>query len=148
MFRRVHLRQDPPIVAAHLVDQRNSKMQAGLVVRIDDFAADRFDGELPFAHREQAGTHEQDHSHQRQQYVQRSVLHHRTPRARAGSSTGVTWISGSRVCGATVMVSFGLEIDSPPRDINLSSGRYFIVLLPLLSTITSLRFLFTLSLVS
>src|SRR5260221_13079243 len=111
-----------------------------MVVGVDDSSADRFAGERPFVRREQAGPPDQDRSHQRQQSVQRSVLHHRTPRAGAGSSTGVPWISGNRVCGATVMVSFGLEIDSRPRDINFSSGRYIMLLLPLVSTITLREF--------
>ncbi len=98
-------------------------MQPGLVVRLDDFAADRFDGELSLAHREEARAHDQNHRHQGQQDIEQPVLHQRTPRARAGSSTGVTWISGSRVCGATVIVSLGLEIDCGPEEINFSRGR-------------------------
>ena len=141
MLGRIHLRQDARIVAAHFVDQRNLKMQPGLVIRIDDFAADRFDRELPLAHREDAGAHDQNHRHQSQQYIQQSVLHQRTPRARAGSSAGVTWISGSRGAAPPSCVSFGLEIDCGPEEINFSRGRYIMLLPPLVSTMTLREFL-------
>jgi hypothetical protein len=140
MLRRIHLRQDARIVAAHFVDQRDSKVQTGLVVRLDDFAADRFEGQLALAHREYARPHDQDDGHDGQQDIEQPVLHQRDPRARAGSSIGVTWISGSRG-GATVMVSLGLEMDCGPAEISFSSGRYIMLLPPLVSTMTLREFL-------
>ena len=60
MLRRIHLREDALVEAADLVDQGNPEMQPRLEVRVHDFAADRFDGELALAHREYAGAHHQN----------------------------------------------------------------------------------------
>ena len=97
-------------------------------------------GQLALAHREYARPHDQDDGHHGQQDIEQPVLHQRDPRARAGSSIGVTWISGSRG-GATVMVSLGLEMDCGPAEISFSSGRYIMLLPPLVSTMTLREFL-------
>ena len=72
--------------------------------------------------------------------IQDLGLHQRTPRARAGSSSGETCTSGMRV-GGTVSVSLGFATAGGPGEISLSSGRYIMLLAPLVSTITLREFL-------
>ena len=70
------------------------------------------------------------------------------PRAHAPDPRrGATWISGVRA-GGTVIVSFGMEIDCGPGAISLSSGKYIMLLPPLVSTITLREFLYTFSMAS
>ncbi len=68
-FRRVELRDDALVEAAHILDQGDPEMQARLEIRLDDLAADRLDRELALAHREDAGAHDQNHGDQGQQHV-------------------------------------------------------------------------------
>src|SRR5450631_1575656 len=122
-------------------------MQPRRDIRIDDLAADGLDGESSLVNRENTGSDHEDAHHEAQQNIQNPVMHHRTPRARAGSSTGATCTSGIRA-GATVIVSLGIVIDCGPGVINFSNGRY-IMLLPFLTSTRTLReFLNTLPMVS
>src|ERR1019366_3905904 len=112
-------------------------MQPRTVVGFDDFTAGRLDRQLALADRKHAGAAEQNHRDNRNQDKEKSVLHQRTPRARAGSSGGWTCTSGVRA-GATVIVSFGMVTACGPVEINLSSGKY-IMLLPLFVSRITLR---------
>jgi hypothetical protein len=82
--------ENPSVELGDLVDQRDLDVQAGLEIGLDDLTAGRFDGELALADGEQARAGNQDDRHEAQHHVQKSGLHQRTPRARAGSSGGDT----------------------------------------------------------
>ena len=147
MLSRVHLGQDALVEARDLVDQRHLQMQSWLEIRILDLTTGRQDGQLTLSDGEHARAYHQDHGNDGQQNVQQTILHQRDPRARAGSSTGTTVISGIRA-GATVNVSLGIDIDCGPGAINLSSGRYIMLLLFFVSTNTLREFRYTFSIAS